>query len=36
MKQKILTVGCAILLTIMLIVLTGCGGAESKNYSEDI
>lgn len=36
MKQKILTVGCAILLAIMLITLTGCGGAGSTNYSEDI
>ena len=36
MKQKILTMGCTILLTIMLITLTGCGNSNNKNYSEDI
>ena len=36
MKRKILTIGCVILLAVMLITLTGCGNSENENYSEDI
>lgn len=34
MKQKILTIGCIVLLTMMLITLAGCGNSKDKSKGD--